>query len=381
MRSPGVPRSIWLAKRLASLAMFVIGSALVIRGAKFKIKPWRCRQSDSGDCVDPRAASVQDLSDTLLEDWIYWGIRVILFFFMHLRNGAIFIYGTPWRNARKDGGRGCWENFLKTDLVVLLLWVLMLTSSIVLEIFIILPAMKGLDLNSTCGLGFLGQVIGIPAQVGECSEKDFLRDKPLALEALLDDGLLLFALTLVLVGCIVDIYFIFYIFSAIGGLCMGQYRQLNSVKRVDVPINLRPGGKDAERFEAKIGHGWRMVWGRMVHSLLSESLIDQRMAEWLRKAAEPPGGEGDPGRVYRRQDKKDLPDDKHKDKLIHLSRFPQIVAERLAFFFQSLERIQEPGDGTQVEETDRLTSPDFEPGTVPSLTQIIPCYQEATDRL
>ena len=26
------------------------------------------------------------------------------------------------------------------------------------------------------------------------------------------------------------------------------------------------------------------------------SLIDQRMAEWLRKAAEPPGGEVDPGR-------------------------------------------------------------------------------------
>lgn len=371
MRSPGVPRLWWLGKRVVSLVMFTVGGAFLILGAKFRIKPWQCRQSDSGDCKDPRAATFEDLRDTLLEDWLYWGIRVVLFCFMQLRKGPIFIYGTPWKNARRDGGRGCRENCLKTDLVVFLLWALMLTSSIVLEIFIILPAMKGLDLNSTCGLDFLGQVIGIPAQVGECSEK----------ENLLDFGCatcvcsVLFALTLVLVGCIVDIYFIFYIFSAIGGLCMGQYRQLNSVKRVDVPINLRPGGKDAGRFQAKIGPGWRMVWGRMVHSLLSESLIDQRMAEWLRKAAEPPGGEVDPGRL-RHHEKKDLPDDKHKDKLIHLSRFPQIVAERLAFFFQSLERIQEPGDGTQVEETDKLTSPDFEPGTVPSLTQIIPCYQE-----
>ena len=37
---------------------------------------------------------------------------------------------------------------------------------------------------------------------------------------------------------------------------------------------------------------------------LLRSLIDQRMAEWLRKAAEPPGGEGDPGRVV--QDRRRL---------------------------------------------------------------------------
>ena len=34
---------------------------------------------------------------------------------------------------------------------------------------------------------------------------------------------------------------------------------------------------------------------------------------------------------------------------IHLSRFPQIVAERLAFFFQSLERIQAHAGFTSLE--------------------------------
>ena len=40
-----------------------------------------------------------------------------------------------------------------------------------------------------------------------------------------------------------------------------------------------------------------MLTAVVIGSLLKpgRSLIDQRMAEWLRKAAEPPGGDGDPG--------------------------------------------------------------------------------------
>jgi len=73
--------------------------------------------------------------------------------------------------------------------------------------------------------------------------------------------------------------------------------------------------------------------------------------------------------IITRRDKKEMP--------LNLQRYPHVAAERLAFFFQSLEWIQSPGGGVKFRaDTDSLTGNNFDPGTVPSLSQIIPCYNE-----
>ena len=70
---------------------------------------------------------------------------------------------------------------------------------------------------------------------------------------------------------------------------------------------------------------------------------------------------------------------RQKEKPIHLTRFPHLASQRLAFFFQSLKWIENvrPGQGMEFKSsTDALTSEYFDPGSIPSLTQSIPAYNE-----
>ncbi|CAJ1407050.1 unnamed protein product [Effrenium voratum] len=361
-RSPGVPGLFWILKHFVNACLSAAGCLMVWSNAKFATKPWQCRQSDANECVDPRAASFQDLWETMSYALIYWLARVLLFWLMHRRSFPMFIHGTPWHTARREGGRGRCDK-AKKDCRVRMLWILMLMCSMAIEVFIILPSMKGLDLNTACGLDTFGNVTGLPFQVGECSEKESILD----FGCVTCIGSVLFALALVFLGSMVDVYFVFYIFSAVFGSIMGHRRHLNDVKNISVPIDLRPGvGKDAHRFEAAFGPQWQMIWREIVQSLLDESYISVRMGKWLVEAA----GIGVDGQeLLNRRDKKDQP--------IHLSRFPAMAAERLAFFFQSLAWIQDPGGGIKFRaETDALTAGLFDPGTVPSLTQIIPAYNE-----
>lgn len=360
-RSPGVPGLKWIMAHFLNALLSAAGFVMVWSNGKFATKPWQCRQSDSNECVDERAATYMDLWNTLMWAIIYWLARVILFWLSHRRSFPMFIHGTPWNNVRREGGRGSCDQW-KANCRVRIIWILMLTCSIAIEVAIILPSMKGLDLNTACGLDVLGDVIGLPFQVGDCSEKESLLD----FGCVTCIGSVLMAMLLVFLGSLVDVYFVFYIFSAIFGSMMGHRRHLNDVKNISVPIDLRPGvGKDAFRFEAAFGPQWQLVWREIVQSLLDESYISPRMAKWLVEAA----GITLDGTDLQRRDKKDQP--------IHLSRFPSMAAERLAFFFQSLSWIQDPGSGiTFRAETDALTSAMFDPGTVPSLTQIIPAYNE-----
>ena len=59
-----------------------------LRGALAACRALRCKEKGA---ANRQAASIEhqkDLRDTLLEDWLYWGIRVILFCFMQLRPAA-----------------------------------------------------------------------------------------------------------------------------------------------------------------------------------------------------------------------------------------------------------------------------------------------------
>mmetsp|Transcript_38666 Transcript_38666/g.110298 ORF Transcript_38666/g.110298 Transcript_38666/m.110298 type:complete len:1371 (+) Transcript_38666:67-4179(+) len=125
-------------------------------------------------------------------------------------------------------------------------------------------------------------------------------------------------------------------------------------------------GRDARRFEVTFGPGWQQVWKLMVEGLVEESLIGAHHAHGLCEAA---GIALDGDELRTRREKKEQP--------IHLARFPTLAAERLAFFFRSLEWIERGARGTLFQsETDALTGERFDVGSVPSLTQIIPAYNE-----
>ncbi|CAE8642528.1 unnamed protein product, partial [Polarella glacialis] len=364
-RSPGVPGRLWLLEHLMNLVFSYAGLSMVWGHSKFLRKPFACRQSDVGECADPRSKTSADTWDTLCWACIYWMSRFVVFCLMHRRAKPIFIHGTPWQTVRKAAGRGCWDK-ARADATVNAAWILMLLTSIAIEVIIILPSMKGLDWITACGFDVLGDVPGIPAQVGACSEQE----NWLEFGCVTCVASILCALALVFLGAMVDIYFVFYIFAAVVGSIMGHSRQLNDLKNISLPIDLRPGvGREARLFKETFGPGWQEVWREMVQGLLDESLISPRMGKWLTEAA---GITLDGQTMLTRRDKKSLP--------IHLTRYPRLAAERLAFFFQSLNWIEAPHSAGQRmrfrPETDALTATNFDPGTVPSLTQIIPAYNE-----
>mmetsp|Transcript_57963 Transcript_57963/g.180146 ORF Transcript_57963/g.180146 Transcript_57963/m.180146 type:complete len:1155 (+) Transcript_57963:268-3732(+) len=117
---------------------------------------------------------------------------------------------------------------------------------------------------------------------------------------------------------------------------------------------------------AHLRSGWQQVWKAMVEGLLEEWLISPVDARNLCEAA---GIAVDGDDLQTHREKKEHP--------IHLTRFPALAAERLAFFFHSLKWIERGANGTKFQsETDALTGEHFDPGSVPSLTQIIPAYNE-----
>jgi len=359
-RSPGVPTIKWLLKHLFNIAFSVIGGWWVYNHRNFKRKPWQCRQSDMGECVDDRSETYGALLSTLWCPLIYWASRLVIFVLMNKKSVPIFIHGTPWKETRRDAGRGLFAN-CSMDLKVNLMWVAMLASCVVFEVFFLLPSMRGLDWNTTCGLDALGPTLGIPQHVGTCTHEHLTYSCITCVSSINLAGLLIF------LGAMVDIYFVFYVFSAVFGTAMGHSRHLNDLKNTSLPIDLRPQvGRDARRFEVTFGPGWQQVWKLMVEGLVEESLIGAHHAHGLCEAA---GIALDGDELRTRREKKEQP--------IHLARFPTLAAERLAFFFRSLEWIERGARGTLFQsETDALTGERFDVGSVPSLTQIIPAYNE-----
>merc|ERR1719215_1103788 len=224
--------------------------------------------------------------------------------------------------------------------------------------------MRGLDWGTTCGLDVLGPITGKPSQDGVCTERDqFLTFGCTTCLASVSAGWML-----VFLGSLVDIYFVFYFVSAAVGSVMGHRRHLNDLKNTSLPIDLRPSeGKEALLFERTFGPEWQQVWRVMVKSLLAESLISPKQAQGLVQAA---GISLEAALLTSRE---------RKMKPIHLTRFPHLAGQRLAFFFQSLKWVDSHGSGYKMKfepTTDALTSDGFDPGSIPSLTQIIPAYNE-----
>jgi len=150
---------------------------------------------------------------------------------------------------------------------------------------------------------------------------------------------------------------------------MGHRRDLNDLKNTSLPVDLREGsGREAQQFERTFGPGWKHIWRVMVQGLRQESLISPQQAVGLVQAAG----------LHSVDIEAPLTQRERRQKPVHLTRFPQLASERLAFFFQSLKWIDKDrgGRGSFEPATDSLTGMRFHPGSVPSLTQIIPAYNE-----
>eukprot|EP00445_Apocalathium_hangoei_P014980 CAMPEP_0203882886 /NCGR_PEP_ID=MMETSP0359-20131031/27033_1 /ASSEMBLY_ACC=CAM_ASM_000338 /TAXON_ID=268821 /ORGANISM="Scrippsiella Hangoei, Strain SHTV-5" /LENGTH=2228 /DNA_ID=CAMNT_0050802995 /DNA_START=128 /DNA_END=6814 /DNA_ORIENTATION=+ len=358
--SPGIPGIRWFLEHFLNFGFSLCGMYLVFTQRSFARKPWECAQSDAGACTDART---DHLFTTLRAALIYWAARFFLFVFLNTKNGPMFLKGTPDSMTRQNSGRS-WCSQLALDMNVTLAWFAMLGTCIFVEVVLLLPTMKGLDWSTTCGLNVLGDISGIPSTQGVCTEADqVLSYGCMTCASAVSSGWLL-----VVLGTFCDIYFVFYLASAVVGGIMGHSRQLNDLKNTSLPIDLREKqGREAQLFEKVFGPGWQQIWKSMVRSLLNESFISPKQAASLCQAA----GislEGEMPLTHR--DKKTKP--------IHLGRFPSLAAERLAFFFQSLKWIESQKNGEKAFEssTDALTGVNFDAGSIPSLTQIIPAFSE-----
>mmetsp|Transcript_124845 Transcript_124845/g.324298 ORF Transcript_124845/g.324298 Transcript_124845/m.324298 type:complete len:2327 (-) Transcript_124845:162-7142(-) len=357
-RSPGVPGFKWLLRHSLIISASAFGGGAVFSRAAFARKPWECAETDAGVCVDSRTDALLNVLGVALG---YWILRAVVFSFANTRKVPIFLHGTPGSKARKHSGRGLMQSW-KKDLSTNMAWVLMLGICICIEVTFLLPSAMGLDWGSLCGWDAFGEMLGLPQQPGVCTGPgQFSSFKCMSCISGVTAGW-----AFIFLGSLLDIYFVFYMATAVGGSVMGHKRRLNDLKNTSLPVDLRRGcGREARLFERAFGPGWHGIWSVIVETLCRESFIGiSEMAGLLEAAGisvdEAPLGEG-------------------RERVIHLSRFPRVAAERLAMFFQSLKWIQEdhPSKGMSFQsDTDALTGVDFHPGSIPTLSQIIPVYNE-----
>jgi len=353
-RCPGVPGPKWFFEHLLNAAFSLLGGLWVYHCRAFMRKPWECGQSDAGFCEDPRA--LRELRHALG----YWACRAVLFVLLNTKRVPIFLYGTPESSDRAGAGRGRWAR-LQQAARVHLAWLCMLAACVLTEVFLLLPAVRGLDLTTMCGLDTFGDLPGLPTQPGACSQ-DF---NMLSFGCVSCVTSVVLAWSLVILASMVDLYFVFYFASGVVGSVMGHRRHLNDLKNTTLPVDLRPHvGREAKLFEATFGPGYQQIWRKMVKGLEEESLISPSQASGLIQAA---GVSLHEGAMFTGRER--------KLKQIHLTRYPRLAAERLAFFFQSLKWV-ESNQAPCMTATDTLTGEHFDPGTVPTLTQIIPAYNE-----
>jgi len=356
-RSPGLPTCTSIFEHVLNVAFSSAGFFWVYQNANFANKPALCAQSDVGMCIDDRS-SPEKMLGIIGPALCYWALRVILFIVFHRHRFPIFLFGASNRGRFKG---------MQQEAVVNGMWWVMIAACMFLEVYFIYPSVRGMDINSLCGVQSGVNIYGVPAQYGHCSGQG----KGFAFNCVSCVSSVGIAQSLVFLVCLVDIYFIFYICSAIVGSIMGQNRFLNDLKNTAVPIDLRPAtGREAKLFEEVFGPGWQRVWCAMLKNLLEESYISPKQADSLAAAA----------RTSLDSISGITPKDARREKPINLKKFNTIAGERLAFFFHSLKGIRSPSGPVRgkkfFSDTDALTGKSFDLGSVPTLTMIIPAYNE-----
>jgi len=353
--SPGSIGAAWLLEHLLGLLIALVGWLLIYERGRFEKKPQSCISRITDECEDPR---VRDgLIGALWCTWLYWLVRLPTFIAFNRRRAPIFLVGDLQSEVRS------WR-FTKQDFWVLLCWLCMLAICVFFELYMLLPITRGLDWERQCGLAFLAhtsKLPGLPQEMGPCSEFWFTSScMPCAMS-------IVFVWTLVMISVFLDIYFVMYIFSGIGGAVMGHYRKINDLKNTAQTINLSQDGREAQLLNMTMGPNWEVIFAKIAQSLHEESYLSPAQAKKLARAA---GRELD-GTAATGE----------RGPPIELSTLPTLAAERLTFFFKSLSWVKAPhlqGEEGPIFNSafDAITGAEFHAGSVRSLTQIIPAYNE-----
>jgi len=213
----------------------------------------------------------------------YWSFRFISFKAMTRKHSTPFLSGVP----KSRGGTSVKKPYITK--VRWLIWLCMLLCCFLFETFLVVPLSSGFHFNEFC--------------LQACS----LNEHPSLLRYLSStcmacSGALSFIWLIVSLTAFFDIYYFFYLGTAIVGYGMGVTRGLNNILSTaqrnadmssDSDAYARIGGVgrvSTEMSEGNImrevyGLSWRMVWSRIAESFYNESLISEQDANTIVKAA------------------------------------------------------------------------------------------------
>lgn len=345
-RAPGVPSCSWLLEHISDLVFSVVAAGALLKWKDIRAKPPSCLDSGTGICQDPR-----DPLKALCYAAPYFLIRVVVFLLLHRRRKPAHIFGTPGGSASRAQGS------LAHDALVGITWIAMLAVCCIFETLALFPSTAGLDWGKKCGFSLLVDISQLSETAsGRCNQYWLTSDCSSCVVSVSAVWIL------VLVGGVIDIFFVFYVFSSIGGWLMGNTRRLNDLKHTSQRISFRNGSRDLQLLQDAFGDNWRYVWAAMARSFRDEALVSPTMAHHLANAA---GLDVDlsPDTGYS--------GDTTSRSEIALSELVAagsvLAAERLAFFLRSLEWISCS--------VDRGPGP-MDARFLPSVSMVIPTYSE-----
>lgn len=395
---------------LVSFTFSVAGFALVFITLNIKEKPQDIFQPD------PRKSFLCGAEYAVL----YFVARIAWFVLTHRRRKPLFVNGTP--EAGRRGPARDRKKQIKRNLVVFFTWVCILIPCILFEAYMIMPITSGLDWSHQCGLNFLEVVF--PSTNSQKSTGGACADRLIRSDCVACSLSVVTLWSVVFVsGVGLDVYYFFYVFGSVAGFVMGHRRGLNNLKNpmrtVDLrqsPEDGRPIGAEAVQMHSIFGDAWPQVWLRMVEGLYTEDLLSDAWVHDLCFAAgvqregslTEPVSAGTSPELFEFVSEPGVPRAGQAPSLapsppslasaqmprlgpINLANLPEKASERLTTFFGSLSGIlKNSRDQEEQQNTNSISGSvalhRFYPqrdalstchvGTVPSLSQIIPAYNE-----
>eukprot|EP00929_Paragymnodinium_shiwhaense_P027605 TRINITY_DN16173_c0_g2_i8.p1 TRINITY_DN16173_c0_g2~~TRINITY_DN16173_c0_g2_i8.p1 ORF type:complete len:2302 (+),score=424.77 TRINITY_DN16173_c0_g2_i8:85-6990(+) len=195
-------------------------------------------------------------------------------------------------------------------------------------------------------------------------------------------GSMFFIWVLVLLTAFFDIYFFFYLGTAVIGYMMGESRGLRGVlstalRHIDLSDEssnstrgrVEHGLTDGAAMRRVFGRHWRRLWSRIVEALYDECLVSDDDANKMVKCAGVARWD-----TEKQRDLSQSPPKQPPDTSLDTAMLLPPVRERISFFLSSLRMLLQ--DRVHKIRPERDTLLDSHIGCLPSCSQVIPCYDE-----
>lgn len=215
----------------------------------------------------------------------YWAWRILSFKALTLKNKIPFLSGVPRARGRTKMKKPAIIKFRG------LIWLAMLTCCFGFETFLVVPLVSGFQYDDFCSQSCsFNEAPGLYRLLSSC--------------CLACTGAFSFVWLIVALTAFFDIYYFFYLGTAVVGYCMGVTRGLNNIlataqRRADMSSEsdayLKMGGLNRSQAAAELsdgsimreifGQSWRMVWSRMAETFYEECIISNEDADRIVQAA------------------------------------------------------------------------------------------------